>query len=126
MGTQSGDYGCRDGNNICWSPRGLGCNVGDGRCSYLTGSGEGVIYAVRESNLGSSVPSVPQNLAATQQLAEVTLTWTKPATDGGRPTAQYTVYRGAVSGSLSPVGTSNTTSFLDTTAPAGAPAYYAV
>lgn len=46
-GTQTGDYGCRDGNNICWVPRSDGCNVGDRRCSYLTGPGEGVIYAVR-------------------------------------------------------------------------------
>ena len=46
-GTQTGDYGCRDGNNICWSPRGYGCNVGSNRCSYLTGTGEGVIYAVK-------------------------------------------------------------------------------
>ena len=46
-GTQTGDYGCRDGNNICWNPRGGGCNVGSYRCSYLTGTGEGVIYAVK-------------------------------------------------------------------------------
>ena len=48
-GTQGGPYGCRDGNNICWMARGLshGCNVGDRRCAYLTGEGEGVIYAYR-------------------------------------------------------------------------------
>ena len=46
-GTQGGDYGCRDGNNICWGHRGLGCNVGAGRCAYLINNGEGVIYAVR-------------------------------------------------------------------------------
>src|SRR5262249_35201712 len=46
-GTQGGDYGCRDGNNICWMPRSLGCNVGSARCAYLTGTGEGVIYAGR-------------------------------------------------------------------------------
>jgi len=46
-GTQGGDYGCRDGNNICWMPRSLGCNVGAQRCAYLTGTGEGVIYAAR-------------------------------------------------------------------------------
>ncbi|MDB4932429.1 MAG: uncharacterized protein JWM10_4913, partial [Myxococcaceae bacterium] len=46
-GTQTGDYGCRDGNNICWMPRSGSCNVGDTRCSYLTGTGEGVIYAGR-------------------------------------------------------------------------------
>ena len=47
-GTQGGDYGCRDGNNICWMSRGLGCNVGSARCAYLTGQGEGVVYAVRK------------------------------------------------------------------------------
>jgi len=48
-GTQGGDYGCRDGNNICWMRRSQGCNVGSGRCAYLTGSDEGVYYAVRET-----------------------------------------------------------------------------
>jgi hypothetical protein len=46
-GTQGGNYGCPDGNNICWGPRGLGCNVGAGRCAALKGNGEGVIYAAR-------------------------------------------------------------------------------
>jgi len=46
-GTQGGDNGCRDGNNICWMARSLGCNVGSSRCAYLTGANEGVIYAVR-------------------------------------------------------------------------------
>jgi len=46
-GTQGGNYGCRDGNNICWRPRGLGCNVGSARCAWLVGQGEGVVYAVR-------------------------------------------------------------------------------
>nr|WP_276603711.1 fibrinogen-like YCDxxxxGGGW domain-containing protein [Nannocystis pusilla] len=46
-GTQTGDYGCRDGNNVCWMPRSLGCNVGSARCAYLIDPGEGVIYAAR-------------------------------------------------------------------------------
>jgi hypothetical protein len=46
-GTQGGNNGCRDGNNICWKPRSDGCNVGDRRCAYLTGPDEGVIYAAR-------------------------------------------------------------------------------
>ena len=46
-GTQTGDYGCRDGNNICWMPRSLGCNVGAERCAYLVEDGEGVLYGVR-------------------------------------------------------------------------------
>ncbi|HCP46968.1 MAG TPA: hypothetical protein DIU15_13055 [Deltaproteobacteria bacterium] len=46
-GTQGGNNGCADGNNICWQSRGLGCNVGSSRCSLLSGAGEGVIYAVR-------------------------------------------------------------------------------
>jgi len=46
-GTQGGNYGCRDGNNICWRPRGHGCNVGGNRCALLTQPGQGVVYAVR-------------------------------------------------------------------------------
>jgi hypothetical protein len=46
-GTQGGNYGCPDGNNICWMPRGLGCNVGGQRCASLSGVNEGVIYAAR-------------------------------------------------------------------------------
>ncbi|MFT4627878.1 MAG: hypothetical protein ACI8PZ_006570 [Myxococcota bacterium] len=46
-GTQTGDYGCPEGNNICWVPRSDGCNVDDRRCSYLSGPGEGVVYGVR-------------------------------------------------------------------------------
>ena len=48
FGTQSGDYGCRDGNNICWGSRTpSGCNVSAQRCAYLTGTGEGVVYGFR-------------------------------------------------------------------------------
>ena len=34
-GTQGGNYGCPDGNNICWMSRnlGYGCNVGSNRCA---------------------------------------------------------------------------------------------
>ena len=46
-GTQGGNYGCRDGNNICWMPHSLGCNVGAQRCAYLVEAGEGVLYGVR-------------------------------------------------------------------------------
>jgi cysteine-rich repeat protein len=46
-GTQGGNYGCADGNNICWMPRSLGCNVGADRCATLGGNDGGVVYAVR-------------------------------------------------------------------------------
>jgi hypothetical protein len=46
-GTQGGDYGCRDGNNICWQTQGMSCNVGGDRCANLTDPDEGVIYAIR-------------------------------------------------------------------------------
>ena len=46
-GTQGGDYGCRDGNNICWMPRPGGCNVGNYRCAYIRDQGEAVIYGAR-------------------------------------------------------------------------------
>lgn len=49
-GLSGGDHGCRDGNSICWDARNDQCGgagVGDRRCAYLTGPGEGVIYAYR-------------------------------------------------------------------------------
>ena len=46
-GTQGGDYGCRDGNNIFLKARSLSCNAGDRRCALLSGDGEGIIYTVR-------------------------------------------------------------------------------
>ncbi len=46
-GTQGGNYGCRDGNNICWRSRGDGCNVGGRRCALLVEAGQGVVYAAR-------------------------------------------------------------------------------
>ena len=56
-GPQGGNNGCRDGNNICWGTRSLNwCNAADRRCAFLSGAGEGVIYAYRY------VPRLPSPL----------------------------------------------------------------
>ena len=45
-----------------------------------------------------AVPSEPQNLQATTASHEVTLTWDAPATDGGTPIVNYSIFRSLVSG----------------------------
>jgi hypothetical protein len=50
---------------------------------------------------GPSVPSAPQNLAATASGTTVTLTWQTPASDGGSSITNYRIYRGIVSGAES-------------------------
>lgn len=50
LGTQGGNQGCPDGNNICfenWGDRPYGCSVGNRRCALLSGAGQGAIYAYR-------------------------------------------------------------------------------
>jgi titin len=45
-----------------------------------------------------SVPSAPQALGAVAGNAQVDLTWSAPASDGGSPITNYTIYRGLSSG----------------------------
>jgi len=46
----------------------------------------------------ATIPTEPLNLQAIPGNAEVVLTWSAPATDGGSPVTNYVVYRGASSG----------------------------
>jgi fibronectin type 3 domain-containing protein len=52
-----------------------------------------------------TVPSAPQSLVATAGNGSVVLNWAAPATDGGAPITNYTVYRG--------IQDSNLTYFID-------------
>ncbi len=73
---------------------------------------------------GSAVPSAPTNLQASAGNAQVSLTWTASAT--GNPTT-YTVKRSETQGSgYGFLGTSGTTSYLDTTAVNTHTYYYVV
>ena len=74
-------------------------------------------------------PSAPQNLQATPGNAQVSLTWSAPASDGGSQLTGYKLYRGLSPGGedlVNPVGTPSGTTFTDTTAVNGTTYYYVV
>src|SRR4029450_9796461 len=73
-------------------------------------------------------PSAPQNLQATGGNAQVSLTWSAPASDGGSQVTGYKIYRSTSPGTEtllpSPPGTG--TSYSDLTALNGTTYYYKV
>ena len=65
-------------------------------------------------------------MTATAGKAQVTLSWTTPAT-GGAPITGWTIYRSTASGAEQPVQTISTgTSYVDNTVTGGATYYYEV
>ena len=123
-GTQGGDAGCRDGNNICWMPRGAGCSVGGYRCAYLTGDAEGVVYAVRNS---PQPPAPPPNLVATASDGQIALAWQTADAMAEHPVQGYRVYRGTASGANTDlVYDGDQLSFVDSGLTNGTRYYYVV
>jgi hypothetical protein len=74
-----------------------------------------------------TVPSSPQNLVATAGDAQVTLTWSAPASDGGVSITAYKVYQGMSSGGEILLTTlSNVLTYTDTSLTNGQTYYYKV
>lgn len=75
-----------------------------------------------------SAPSAPQNLAATNTLDGVDLSWDAPADDGGAAIIAYKIYRGTTSGSLTLRATvgDEVTTYSDSGLTSGQTYYYAV
>ena len=74
-----------------------------------------------------AAPSPPLSLVATSSDAQVTLSWTTPASDGGNAIANYSIYRGTSSGTealLITIG--DLLSYTDTGLLNGQTYYYAV
>jgi fibronectin type 3 domain-containing protein len=75
---------------------------------------------------GPSVPGVPRSLAATAGSGVVTLRWSAPATDGGSPIKNYTIYRGVSRDSLEVLARASALSLFDGGLTNGVTYYYEV
>lgn len=74
-----------------------------------------------------TIPSAPSGLTAAISDRRVILNWTPPAWDGGSPVTNYSVYRGATSGSETLIATvGNTLTFTDGGLNNGVRYYYEV
>ena len=99
------------------------------RISALNRVGEGplsVEVSVTPAS-GPSVPDAPQNLVATAGNRAVTLRWSAPASDGGSPIENYTIYRGTSASNLAVlISGSKSLSLFDGGVTNGVTYYYAV
>ena len=71
-----------------------------------------------------SEPSAPQNLVALAGDGHVSLTWEAPASDGGFPIANYTIYRGLAPGQESVLAETGDVLFFDDTDVSNGMIYY--
>ena len=85
-------------------------------------------FGARTIGAAATPPGAPQNLQATGGNAQVSLTWSAPASDGGSQVTGYKIYRSTTSGTetllASPPGTG--TSYTDLSAVNGTTYYYKV
>ena len=86
-------------------------------------------FGARTLGGAASPPGAPTGLNAIAGDAQVALTWTRPAFDGGSPITGYKVYRGTSPGSeslLPTIADHRSTTYTDTTAANGTTYYYKV
>src|SRR5437773_1930450 len=99
------------------------------RVSAVNRVGEGAlsVEASATPSSGPAVPASPQNLVATAGNRAVTLRWYAPASDGGSPVENYTVYRGTSPSNLAVlISGSKSLSLFDGGVTNGVTYYYAV
>src|SRR3989442_1399481 len=77
-------------------PDGVAYDSGNGYV-YVANTGSNTVSVISTLAPPSS-PSAPRNLVAANGDGQVVLRWQPPASDGGAPITNYTVYRGAASG----------------------------
>jgi hypothetical protein len=106
----------------------------DGTTYYYTVTAVNAVGISPQSGEASATPqavapSAPLNVVASAGNAQVTVSWSVPASTGGAPVTGYNVYRGTSPGgeSPTPVATNvTTTSFADTGLTNGTTYYYKV
>src|SRR5207244_822842 len=99
------------------------------RISAVNRVGEGGLSAEVSTtpSSGPAVPAAPQNLVATAGNRAVTLRWSAPASDGGSPVENYTIYRGTSPSNLAVlIAGSKSLSLCDGGVTNGVTYYYAV
>ncbi len=115
------------GNYLNYTDRGLT----NGQAYYyqvtaLNAAGESA-RSNEASATPTALPTPPQDLMAAPGDAQITLSWTPPSSDGGKPITNYTLYRGTVSGGetlLTRLG--NVLTYLDLSLINGQTYYYKV
>ncbi|MHB8512297.1 MAG: RCC1 domain-containing protein [Actinomycetota bacterium] len=73
-----------------------------------------------------NVPTAPQNLIATSGNAQVSLSWSAPASNGGSAVTGYNIYRSTSSGTETLLTQATSTSYQDTGLTNGTTYYYKV
>jgi hypothetical protein len=87
-----------------------------------------LVTSVNGQPINYNTPSQPLNLQASAGNAQVTLTWTAPASNGGAPITSYTIYRGTNADQITQIATTSNTAinYIDNTVTNGQTYYYAI
>ena len=103
-------------------------NAGGTYSVTVTGTNNTLTHSTTITVSVPTVPTAPQNLAATGGNNQISLQWSAPASDGGSAITAYNVYRGTTPGGegTTPIATVVTTSYIDSTATNGQTYYYHV
>jgi outer membrane protein assembly factor BamB/fibronectin type 3 domain-containing protein len=94
--------------------------------SATTSAGEGP-RSIGASAVPRTVPTAPRDLSATSKGMQIELVWSAPASNGGVPVLNYSIYRGNASGNEAVLAKGlNGTSWVDTNVSLGNTYYYMV
>lgn len=93
----------------------------------VTGTSGSLVHSTSITVIVQTVPTFPQNLAATAGNAQVTLSWSAPLDNGGSTITNYKIYRGTLSGQATLLTTiGNVLAYSDTAVINGQNYFYQV
>jgi len=82
---------------VGYQSHGVAYDSGNGYV-YVANSGSNTVSVI-STNSPPGPPATPRNVVAAPRDGRIVLTWQPPASDGGAPVTNYTVFRGTESGS---------------------------